>query len=96
MHGPLDRIVCSSCFGSISRRLRSSIYRRWIYAGLGLTLGPAMLYTGYIRANDPTMALFGLVCIVAGSVNLVRIKNYRDALRSRPYSNVAPEKTTGS
>jgi hypothetical protein len=58
-------------------------------------LGPAMFYVGYVRGSDPTMALVGICCIVAGSVNLVRIKTYHDTVRSRPYSYVASEKATG-
>jgi hypothetical protein len=54
-----------------------------------------MFYVGYVRGSDPTMALVGICCIVAGSVNLVRIKTYHDTVRSRPYSYVASEKATG-
>ncbi|MCA9213766.1 MAG: hypothetical protein KDB27_11910 [Planctomycetales bacterium] len=87
LHGPIDRIVCKSCFDEISRRLRGSIFRRWFYAAGGLSLGPYLFYLGYIHSSDTTMSLVGIGALVAGIVNVIRIKTYRDTLRSRPYAN---------
>ena len=86
LHGSLDRIACTNCFDSIAGRLRSSISRRWVYAALGLLLGPYLFYLGYVQGSDTTMALVGIGCIIASAVNLVRIKTYRDTLQSRPYA----------